>query len=397
MPGATGTIPGREASVGALAWMRLALLPVAFAAERLSDHPSARRGLFDLLIAVGVVYAVSVLWAGREDRVPVPGAVLAGTDLALVAGLAYASGGLHSELAPAFLVLPLGAAFVAGPRETAIWSALCLAAMVAVAAAEPGLAQSPEARHAAAQGLFVALAGGGAVLLSGTLARRSQHIQRLAASRGRVAAQAVHSETHERRRLAQLLHDDALQNLLAVRQELDEIEEGDRSGLQRARQAMEPAVALLREAVFSLYPPVLEHMGLEAALEAYADQQALAGGYRARVSVAPDATRIDDQLILGLGQELLRNAATHAGAREVDVRVVLENGSIVLDVEDDGRGFDEGRRAAALREGRVGLASSAERVEALGGTFEVATSPGRGTRVHVTVPVRRERRRVARP
>lgn len=397
MPGANGVLPGRDASVRLLAWMRLALLPVAFAAERLADHPGSRRGLFDALIAVGLAYALAVLWAEREERVPVPGAVLAGLDLALVGGLAFASGGLHSELAPAFLVLPLGAAFVAGPRETAVWSVLCLAASVGVAVAEPGLADSDDAGRAAAQALFVALAGAGAVLLSRALVRRGEAIQRLAASRGRVAAQAVHSETHERRRLAQLLHDEALQNLLAVRQELDEIEEGDRSGLVRARMAMEPAVALLREAVFSLYPPVLEHMGLEAALEAFADQQALSGGYRARVSVAPDATRIDDQLILGLGQELLRNAAAHSGARLVDVRVALENGSIVLDVEDDGKGFDDRRRAAALREGRVGLASSAERVEALGGTFEVSTAPGEGTRVHVTVPVRRERRRVARP
>jgi len=68
------------------------------------------------------------------------------------------------------------------------------------------------------------------------------------------------------------------------------------------------------------------------------------------------------------------------------VRIGPVDDGVELLVADDGRGFDPARREVAVREGHIGLASTAERVEALGGRFELDTAVGRGTRTRIVLP-----------
>jgi len=75
--------------------------------------------------------------------------------------------------------------------------------------------------------------------------------------------------------------------------------------------------------------------------------------------------------VLSLARELLRNAGKHASAQQVDVLVALEEGAVRLDVVDDGVGLSEDRLPEALGSGHIGLASSRERAEAVGGSFRV--------------------------
>ena len=92
-----------------------------------------------------------------------------------------------------------------------------------------------------------------------------------------------------RRRVSEAIHDGALQDLLAARQDLVEAaEEGDGAGslLGRGREGIERAVAGLRQAVHDLHPVVLQHAGLEAAVAAAADNAARAGGFTPTVRVA---------------------------------------------------------------------------------------------------------------
>jgi signal transduction histidine kinase len=81
-------------------------------------------------------------------------------------------------------------------------------------------------------------------------------------------------------------------------------------------------------------------------------------------------------------REALVNVRRHSGAQSVEVRLRAEGGALVAEVNDDGRGFD----AASARAG-VGLSAMSERVEGLGGSFEVESQPGEGTNVRVTVPL----------
>ena len=220
-----------------------------------------------------------------------------------------------------------------------------------------------------------------------------QRIVELASARGRLVAQTLAAEDRARRSISEVLHDHALQDLLASRQDLVEVLEdpdGDLERVVRAREGIERAVQLLREAVFNLHPVVLEHAGLASAIRAVADHQARRGGFTCDIEVDDGATGVHDELVLSLARELLTNAAKHADAEHVTVTVGREDSWIVLTVEDDGDGFEPGRREAALREGHVGLASSAERVEALAGRFEVDSKAGEGTRARAVLPARRE-------
>jgi PAS domain S-box-containing protein len=222
--------------------------------------------------------------------------------------------------------------------------------------------------------------------------RTEDQIVELAAARGRLVAQTLAAEDRARRSISEVLHDHALQDLLASRQDLVEVIEepdGDPERAVRAREGIERAVQLLREAVFNLHPVVLEHAGLASAIRAVSDHQARRGGFECEIEVDDDATGVHDELILSLARELLTNVAKHAEAQHVSVSVTRDDAWIILAVEDDGRGIETGRREAALREGHVGLASSTERVEALAGRFEVDGRPGRGTRARAILPARR--------
>jgi two-component system NarL family sensor kinase len=108
------------------------------------------------------------------------------------------------------------------------------------------------------------------------------------------------------------------------------------------------------------------------------------------VRVGPDAAGQHDQLVLSLARELLVNAAKHAEAHEVTVALARTDGQLLLEVADDGRGISPGRLADAPGEGHIGLASCAQRVEALGGRFVVGARPAGGTRVRATLPAAAE-------
>jgi two-component system, NarL family, sensor kinase len=155
-----------------------------------------------------------------------------------------------------------------------------------------------------------------------------------------------------------------------------------------AREGVERAVKLLREAVHALHPVVLQHGGLEAAMQAAADQAARQGGFRAEVTVDPAATGLRDELVMSLARELLNNCAKHAQAEHVNVLVGRDDGGVLLEVADDGVGLDRNAVEQAPLNGHIGLASLAQRVEAVGGTLALDNGvAGGGTTVVARLPI----------
>jgi signal transduction histidine kinase/PAS domain-containing protein len=215
--------------------------------------------------------------------------------------------------------------------------------------------------------------------------RAEEEIAEQAAARGRLVAQALDAEDRTRRQISELLHDGPLQDLLTLNQELLRLQDGGEH-LDRARAGITRAIGALREIMVDLHPVAFEVAGLESALGAVADQQARHGAFACELDIDPSAGGVRDDLVIALARELLTNAAKHAGASRVQVRVRRTADAILLEVADDGGGIPEGRLAAALREGHIGLASSIQRVEAVGGTFTLSPAPGGGTSVEVTLP-----------
>ncbi len=199
-----------------------------------------------------------------------------------------------------------------------------------------------------------------------------------------LAGEVADAEERERRRLADGLHDDVLQSLLATRLELSSASGGE-AARARAVEALDRALDQLREAVFEFHPVTLATGGLELALEATVARQARRASLEHAVTVDARAVGFHDQLILGVARELVANAAKHARADSVSVTVTRRGDEVLVEVRDDGTGMDAGRLSAALADGHVGLASCRTRVEALGGRLDVSTGAD-GTSVRAVLP-----------
>ena len=378
----------RLSSAELLALIRLAGLPVVLAGERLVPYRPTEDALFSWVFAVAAAYAILAAWQAwrgpRRESVPIWQLPL---DVLSLCALAYASGGPLSQVRSGFFAVPVAAALLARPRVTAGASVIAVAAYVAVSLLHPASDRAQALAVEGAQVAYLLWAGLAATLVSIALARRESEAAALAASRGRLVAQTLDAEDHHRRELAEALHDEAIQNLLAARQELapDRLDEAD---LSRVRLGLDRTVAQLRGAVFELHPYLLEHAGLGPALVAVAEDSARWGGFVPDIHVEAELAKDQEQLLFSVGRELIRNVARHAEADHLRLSVTREGDAIVLVVDDDGRGFDHTRLPAAPLTGHIGLAAMAERVEAVGGTFDIAGGTGAGTRVEVRIPIR---------
>jgi two-component system NarL family sensor kinase len=232
--------------------------------------------------------------------------------------------------------------------------------------------------------LAVGLAAG-LLVCTRELRRRREEIAALRRERATLVSEMLEAEERERARVAQALHDEALQTLLAAHQDLIEAAPG-RAQVTRAHEIMGAAIDRVRDAVTALHPVVLEQRGLEAALEAVCAEAAHQGRFEAELRVDPAATGAGDVLVFSIARELITNAARHAGAEHLVIAVDAAADGIVLEVRDDGQGIAPGRREAALDEGHLGLASIAQRLDAIGGSLEVSTPPEGGTRAIARIP-----------
>jgi len=372
----------RARTLRALALLRLALLPVILAGERLVEHPRAASDPFGWIFAAACVYAVAALIAANHPRGrAVPDWCLGLLDLAFISALVYTSGGPYSQLRFAFFLVPLMAAAILTPRMTLLVSGLAVSAFATIAAVYPTAGLEDARTFELAQLAYLAVAALAAWLLAVVLDRRRAAIEELAESRRQLVAQALDAEDRERRRLAEALHDEAMQSLLAARQELA----ANPPDVARARAGIDRAVADVRSAIFDLHPHLLGEAGLGAALQAVADGHGRHGSPVVAVDAAVEGTR-HDGLLFSIARELIANATRHAGASHVDVTVTRENGDVVLLVEDDGTGIAPERARAATMNGHIGLASCRERAAAAGGSLTLEGGPGRGTTVRVVVP-----------
>jgi two-component system NarL family sensor kinase len=370
----------REAAAErAVALVRVAALPVILMGERLVEHPRTGGAVFHWLLVVGSAYALWALIPGEGRlRRRVPRAVYPVIDLALIVGLTYTSGGAFSQVRFAFFLLPVGAAFLMSPRGTAMWSLISVVSYLTVSLTHPATDRGADVRFVLSQTLYLAWIGIAAVLLATVLTSRARRVEELAAARGQLLADTIGAEERERKRLAEALHDEAVQDLLAAGQDLDDAAGGDAHALERAREGVRTAVAQLRGVVSTLHPYVLEHAGLEAALHSLVERRRR-GSTEWTLDVDGDARGAHDRLLVSVARELIANAATHAEAQAVNVSVRRENGTLLLEVADDGRGIDLEQARAAVAEGHLGLAACAERLEAAGGRLELERRPKGGT------------------
>ena len=205
------------------------------------------------------------------------------------------------------------------------------------------------------------------------------------------AAQVVHVQEDERRRIGQDIHDEPLQTLIYLLRRLESTSEAadvspvTRRDLDGTREGLVGVIVQLRQLADGLRPPVLDDLGLVAAL-----RQLVAGfGVRAQVEAALHVQGVEREFepdrttdLFRIVQEALRNVERHASARHARVDVSFSSRAVRVKVSDDGCGFEAGTATPGL-----GLRGMRERAALSNGELEVESSPGRGTTVRLTLPV----------
>jgi len=147
----------------------------------------------------------------------------------------------------------------------------------------------------------------------------------------------------------------------------------------------EGGLAELRALMFELRPESLEREGLVGALEKQVAAVQARHGLQARMQIGgePDLPHAAKEALYRVAQEALHNAVKHARAHTLDLSLELGDAEVGLVVADDGRGFDPRREFP----GHLGLQSMRERAAAVGGTLEIQSAPGEGTRLRARFPL----------
>jgi two-component system NarL family sensor kinase len=370
-----------------VAWLRLPAIALVALGQG-TENPNAEHAAFVVALGLFAVWSVAALvWVHARPVGETFALSATVVDVLAISLLAAFSGGAFSHVRLAYFVIPITAAFRFRPAVTGAAVVVATAAYVVEASAHPAAGQPGAARFIATQAGFIAWVGVACVLLSVLLARRTELVARLADARARLLNDALTAEQRERQALAEALHDDALQNILSARHELQEASETrPHPALARADAALVETVGQLREAVVDLHPYVLEEAGLEAALRTAAGQAAAQGRLALDLDLRYGRRHSREQLVFSAARELLSNVVRHAEANTLKLVLAAENGTLELVVADDGRGFPLEELPARLAEGHIGLATQRVRVEAAGGSMAVASAPGAGTRIEIRLP-----------
>jgi len=317
-----------------------------------------------LLRSIAVLLAAAVLVSSAA--IAIPGAGLAAVAWVLPA-LALSSSSL---MLATFLPLARAAGLVTG-------------AWLALAAAVSLTAPAASIFRGSAQLAFFAVT----VASSLVLARRKQHLEIANLHTRRALVDAADAE---RRRIERNIHDGAQQQLVAI---------GVKAGLARTLVTRDPHKAIeiidqvhadanaalesLRNMTRGAYPPILADEGLSAALAAKARSAPLPVSVDATgVGRLPKPVEIATYFCC---TEAIQNAAKHAKASWIAVTLRPRVGALAFSVVDDGEGFE----LSTVRRG-VGMRSMAERVESLGGSFDLRSAPGAGTSISATIPLTRD-------
>jgi signal transduction histidine kinase len=194
----------------------------------------------------------------------------------------------------------------------------------------------------------------------------------------------------DRERIAKELHDGAIQALFAVGMGLQGaavLAGGDelRGRLQNAVEELDRVIRDLRNYIFGLRPGILADHQLDDALQRLVDELEQRTGVVAIAEIDPEAAaelsgRAGD--LVQLAREALSNISRHAAATTCRVSLFLDEQGGVLEVDDDGRGFDPSQATGSGH----GLRNLRERARALGGRAEIDSTPGEGTTIRVTIP-----------
>ena len=200
----------------------------------------------------------------------------------------------------------------------------------------------------------------------------------------------------ERRGLAHELHESLGQTLVAIKINLQSagLFKGAEAEAMQAQnlRSMDAALQQVRRMALALRPPMLDDLGLSASLRWIAGQAAALGGFALQLELAIEQARLAPEIEIAcfrIAQEALANVVQHAAAKLVTLKLHRDGNTLVLEVRDDGCGFDPlVQRERALAGEGVGLLGMHERAALIGGQLDVQSAPARGSGLQLRCPWR---------
>jgi signal transduction histidine kinase len=222
------------------------------------------------------------------------------------------------------------------------------------------------------------------------LGRLYEEVREQGELRGRLLEKLVNAQEEERRRIARELHDETSQALTALAAGLGGVEAALVSNPNLARRQLAElknmsmgALEALRAFIYDLRPSLLDDMGLVSALRWYVHNWS-GRGIQADFAVSGPARRLAPQvevMLFRIAQEALSNVRRHSQASQAVVRLEFTNQHVVLSIEDNGIGFVPAEVLSGQAEPGWGLLGVRERIALIGGTVQIDSAPGRGTKI----------------
>ncbi|HWQ83987.1 MAG TPA: ATP-binding protein [Anaerolineales bacterium] len=203
------------------------------------------------------------------------------------------------------------------------------------------------------------------------------------------------AQEDERRRLAQELHDDTIQSLIALKQRAqlmrmqmkNRLTEQEAADLNELLALSEQTIENLRRQIRALRPIYLEDLGLSTAFGMLAQEASQTAGIPVTFQLSGAERRLDESVELALyriAQEALNNVVWHAQAKSAAVELEFEAEAVRLSITDDGTGFQAPRSPAELAaQGHFGLLGISERADLIGAQLDLQSTPGQGTRIQI--------------
>jgi len=204
--------------------------------------------------------------------------------------------------------------------------------------------------------------------------------------RRRLLSHVVNAQEDERQRIANDIHDDPLQKLVAAKMRVELVQRKyDGEDLSEVHEIVGSCIKSLRFLLFDLRPPILDERGLGPAIERFIEHWDIGVDFAVNDDFLMDVPADARVILYRIAQEALANIRKHAEAQHVEVQLKAEDGGVSMLIADDGVGCQLDV-ALAPKAGHLGLVAMRERAEMAGGRCRLTSLPGAGTTLEVWLP-----------
>jgi signal transduction histidine kinase len=227
---------------------------------------------------------------------------------------------------------------------------------------------------------------------------QEEDLRRLSEQRRQLLQKTISAQEEERKRLARELHDEWAQTLAALTVNLEQASQALPDDLAWLKERLERSQALtvdalkaLRRLILDLRPTLLDDLGLVPAIRWYAETRLEAKGMAIDFQTSGSQRRLPPEIetaLFRIAQEAINNIEKHANAALTTIHLDFQIDRVVLSFQDDGQGLEVEQVLGEEREEQGwGLLGMRERAALLGGSLNITSEPGRGTRIQIEVPV----------